>query len=134
MSIGAGATIGPGVRMRESIVLDNAVIKDHTLVLHSISELVVWSVSLGRLNHTFLCLFRSSWSQFNGWLLGPRRRHTQRSRSEQTIRQNGKPAFVQFRGKIESIDYDSGLLCDSALGEDTIEFNCFAAQRADQEL
>lgn len=46
MSIGAGATIGPGVRMRESIVLDNAIIKDHTLVLHSISELVYSSVSL----------------------------------------------------------------------------------------
>lgn len=29
-------TIGKGVRLRESIVLDNAVIEDHSLVLHAI--------------------------------------------------------------------------------------------------
>lgn len=28
--------VGPGVRIRESIVLGNAVIEDHSLVLHSI--------------------------------------------------------------------------------------------------
>lgn len=36
VSIGAGATIGPGVRIRESIVLQNANISEHSLVLHSI--------------------------------------------------------------------------------------------------
>lgn len=29
-------TIGSGVRLRESIVLDNAVIEDHSLILHAI--------------------------------------------------------------------------------------------------
>lgn len=36
MSIGAGVTIGPGVRIKESIVLNDASIEDHSLVLHSI--------------------------------------------------------------------------------------------------
>jgi mannose-1-phosphate guanylyltransferase len=35
-SIGAGAVIGPGVRIRESIVLSGATILDHSLVLYSI--------------------------------------------------------------------------------------------------
>lgn len=38
MSVGAGVVIGPGVRIRESIILENAVINDHTLVLHAISK------------------------------------------------------------------------------------------------
>lgn len=36
VSIEAGAVIGPGVRVRESIVLSGATISDHSLVLHSI--------------------------------------------------------------------------------------------------
>lgn len=36
VSIEAGAVIGPGVRIRESIVLSGATILDHSLVLHSI--------------------------------------------------------------------------------------------------
>jgi mannose-1-phosphate guanylyltransferase len=38
VSIEAGVTIGPGVRIRESLILDNAVINDHTLILHSIGK------------------------------------------------------------------------------------------------
>lgn len=36
VSVGAGAVIGPGVRIRESLVLSDASIADHSLVLHSI--------------------------------------------------------------------------------------------------
>jgi hypothetical protein len=36
VSIGAGAVIGAGVRIRESIVLSGATILDHSLVLYSI--------------------------------------------------------------------------------------------------
>ena len=36
MSIGSGVTIGPGVRIRESIILSDASIADHSIVLHSI--------------------------------------------------------------------------------------------------
>jgi mannose-1-phosphate guanylyltransferase len=36
VSIGAGAVIGSGVRIRESIVLSGATILDHSLVLYSI--------------------------------------------------------------------------------------------------
>lgn len=36
VSIEAGAVIGPGVRVRESIVLSGAIVSDHSLVLHSI--------------------------------------------------------------------------------------------------
>lgn len=39
--------MGPGVRIRESIILENAVIRDHTLILHSIvgrgSEVGEWA-------------------------------------------------------------------------------------------
>lgn len=36
MSIGPGAVIGPGVRIRETIILQDAQISEHSLVLHSI--------------------------------------------------------------------------------------------------
>lgn len=36
MSVGPNTTIGPGVRIRESIVLANAHIQAHSLILHSI--------------------------------------------------------------------------------------------------
>jgi len=36
VSIGSGVTIGPGVRIRESIILSDASIADHSIVLHSI--------------------------------------------------------------------------------------------------
>lgn len=36
MSIGSGVVIGPGVRIRESIILSDAVINDRSLILHSI--------------------------------------------------------------------------------------------------
>lgn len=40
VSIGAGAEIGPGVRIKESIILSGASIADHSLVLHSIVGMV----------------------------------------------------------------------------------------------
>lgn len=36
MSIGPNVVIGPGVRIKESIILAGATIEDHSLVLHSI--------------------------------------------------------------------------------------------------
>lgn len=36
MSIGANATIGPGVRIKESIVLPHTRVDDHSLILYSI--------------------------------------------------------------------------------------------------
>lgn len=42
----AGVVIGPGVRIRESIILENAIINDHTLVLHAIGiERKLYSIS-----------------------------------------------------------------------------------------
>lgn len=42
MSVGPHADIGPGVRIRESILLEGAVVCDHTIVLHSIRK-TVWN-------------------------------------------------------------------------------------------
>lgn len=36
MSVGRNVVIGPGVRIRESIIVANAIIEDHSLILHSI--------------------------------------------------------------------------------------------------
>lgn len=44
VSIGKNAIIGAGVRIRESIVLGNATIQDHTLILHSI---IGWNSTVG---------------------------------------------------------------------------------------
>lgn len=44
MSIGFGVNIGPGVRVRESIVLGNTVLQNHSCVLHSI---VGWNSVIG---------------------------------------------------------------------------------------
>ncbi len=44
MSIGFGVTIGPGVRIRESIILGNAVVQSHACILHSI---IGWDSTIG---------------------------------------------------------------------------------------
>ena len=44
MSIGFGVTIGPGVRIRESIILGNTVIQNHSCILYSI---IGWNSTIG---------------------------------------------------------------------------------------
>ncbi len=44
MSIGFGVTVGPGVRVRESIILGNTVLQNHSCILHSI---VGWNSVIG---------------------------------------------------------------------------------------
>lgn len=66
--------------------------------------------------------------------MGTRRRHTERPGPQQTVRQNGQPIAVQQRGQAESIDHDFGLLRQCAVGEDSVEFDCAAAQRAHAQL
>lgn len=39
MAVGAQVTIGPGVRIHDAIILEHVVIKDHTLVMHSIGNI-----------------------------------------------------------------------------------------------
>jgi NDP-sugar pyrophosphorylase family protein len=44
VSIGFGVTVGPGVRVRESIILGNSVLQNHSCILHSI---VGWNSVIG---------------------------------------------------------------------------------------
>lgn len=46
MSIGFGVTVGPGVRVRESIILGNTVVQNHSCILYSI---IGWNSSIGKL-------------------------------------------------------------------------------------
>lgn len=51
MSIGKNVKIGAGVRIKESIILPNAKINDHSLIMHSI---IGWNNTIG------------SWSRIEG--------------------------------------------------------------------
>jgi len=45
VSIGKNVVVGPGVRIRESIILGDSVIQDHSLVLYTI---VGWNSFIGK--------------------------------------------------------------------------------------